>query len=257
VTIPLWIKAAVKLLILPPAGPILVVLVGVAMLPRYPQRGRRLATFGVVTLLLLSLPIVAALLIRALDRAPVFDLSQAANAQAIVILGGGTRDYAPEFGGVTLNTLTLERVRYGARLARNTGLPVLVSGGSVAGRPPEALLMRSALTQEYGVPVRWVETSSRNTHENAVESSRILKASGIARVILVVHSFDVARVRAEFAAAGVTGIPAATYMPSPHASRFSDFLPSPAGLQSSYYALYEMMAMALFYVTHSTAATAI
>ena len=29
----------------------------------------------------------------------------------------------------TLATLTLERVRYGARVARLTGLPVLVSGG--------------------------------------------------------------------------------------------------------------------------------
>ena len=41
-----------------------------------------------------------------------------AGADAIVILSGGLRDYAPEYGGSTVNRITLERVRYGARLAR-------------------------------------------------------------------------------------------------------------------------------------------
>jgi hypothetical protein len=81
--------------------------------------------------------------------------------------------------------------------------------------------------------------------ENAVESARILKADGIERVILIVHSFDVPRVTAEFAAAGIVGIPAPTYMPSPYPSRPSDFFPTAAGLQQSYYAIYEILANAL------------
>ena len=247
--VPLWIKAVVKAVVLPPAGPLLIVLLGIFIVRRNPRAGRALAVLGAVTLLLLSIPVVAALLTHALDRAPPFDPAHPGNAQAIVILGGGTRDYAPEFGGVTLSTLTLERVRYGARVARATGLPVLVSGGSIAQRPPEALLMRRALDEEYGVAVRWVETRSRNTHENAVESARILKANGIDRVILIVHSFDVARVTAEFAAAGIAGTAAPTYMPSPRPSRFADFLPTAAGLQQSYYAIYEMLAVALFHLT--------
>src|SRR5258707_4562639 len=47
---------------------------------------------------------------------------------AIVILGAGRRVYAPEFGGETVDEFGLERVRYGAALARLTELPVLVSG---------------------------------------------------------------------------------------------------------------------------------
>lgn len=247
--VPLWIKAVVKAVVLPPAGPLLVVLVGLALVRRRPRAGRALAALGAVTLLLLSIPVVSALLTHALDRAPPFDPAHPGNAQAIVILGGGTRDHAPEFGGATLSTLTLERIRYGARVARATGLPVLVSGGSIAQRPAEALLMRRALDEEYGVAVRWVETRSRNTHENAVESARILKANGIDRVILIVHSFDVARVTAEFAAAGIAGIAAPTYVPSPRPTRFADFLPTAAGLQQSYYAIYEMLALALFRLT--------
>ena len=55
--------------------------------------------------------------------------SDAADAEAIVILGGGTRRNAPEYGGDTLGRLTLERVRYGAQVAKLTALPVLVTGG--------------------------------------------------------------------------------------------------------------------------------
>ncbi|HEX6137132.1 MAG TPA: YdcF family protein [Casimicrobiaceae bacterium] len=245
----MWLKALVKATVLPPAGPLLIALAGIAMMPRHPRRGRALAVIGILALAMLSTPIVGAMLTRALDRTPPLDLAQASAAQAIVILGGGLRDYAPEFGGVTLNTLSLERVRYGARIARATNLPVLVSGGSVAQRPPEALLMRTALAQEFGVPVRWIEAHSRDTHENAVESARILKADGVSRVILVVHSFDVPRVRAEFAEQGIEGIAAPTHLPSPMPSRFGDFLPTADGLQSSYYALYEMLAVALLHLT--------
>jgi uncharacterized SAM-binding protein YcdF (DUF218 family) len=57
----------------------------------------------------------------ALGRTSPLDLAQVSNAQAIVILGGGVRREAPEYGGATLGGITLERVRYGARLARTTG----------------------------------------------------------------------------------------------------------------------------------------
>ena len=54
---------------------------------------------------------------------PVVDPVRLADAGAIVILSGGLRDYAPEYGGPTVNRVTLERVRYGARLARQSGEP--------------------------------------------------------------------------------------------------------------------------------------
>jgi uncharacterized SAM-binding protein YcdF (DUF218 family) len=86
------------------------------------------------------------------------DLAAAPGAQAIVILGGGVRHEALEYGGHTLGRLTLERTRYGARVAKQTGLPVLVSGGAPSGGIAEAEVMRAALAEEFGVPVRWVET---------------------------------------------------------------------------------------------------
>ena len=49
----------------------------------------------------------------------VLQPAQLADAGRFVILGGGARTNAPEFGGQTVNRLTLER-RYGARPARQS-----------------------------------------------------------------------------------------------------------------------------------------
>ena len=235
-----------KTLILPPAAPLLLALVGLAIMSRHPRRGRALAAFGVVALVLLSMPAVSTLLLRAVDRTPVLDPAATATAQAIVILGGGIRRGAPEYGGPTLSRLTLERVRYGARVARATRLPVLVSGGRFAsGEPTEAAVMKAALEDEFGVPVRWVEDRSRNTHENARMSAALLTADGVARVVLVGHSFDLPRATAEFNAAGIATIPAPTGIADAGSDyRAIDFVPSVAGLQQSYYALYELYAEA-------------
>jgi uncharacterized SAM-binding protein YcdF (DUF218 family) len=107
----------------------------------------------------------------------------------------------------------LERVRYGARLARLTGLPVLVTGGSVYGGETEAKLMREVLELELGVPVQWAESRSRTTHENAKYSADILRAAGIDRIVVVAHGVDMARARAEFEDFGLKVTPAPTGLP--------------------------------------------
>lgn len=242
---PIAVKALLKAVVLPPGGPLLLAIAGLLLARRHPRVGRSIAAVGVATLFVLSMPIVAALLVRSLDASPPLDLEVAKGAQAVVILGGGTRRGAPEYGGDTLGRLTLERVRYGARVARQTGLPVLVSGGSVSGDETEAKLMREALANEYGVDVRWVEDRSRTTHENAVESAAILRAAGVRRVVLVAHSFDMPRATAEFASQGIETIAAPTGIVTLRVDSPLDFLPSVMGIEGSYYALYEMLANAV------------
>ena len=242
---PIWLKAILKALVLPPAGPLLLALFGLAVGARFPRIGRTLAATGILALLVLSMPVVATLLLRAVDSSPPLDAAEARTAQAIIILGGGTRRNAAEYEGDTLGRLTLERVRYGARVARTTGLPVLVTGGSVFGGETEAKLMQAALTMEFGVDVRWAEDRSRTTHENAVYSSPMLLAAGVRRVVLVAHAFDMPRASAEFAAAGITTIAAPTGIPSRDPPEPLDYLPSIVGLERSYYALYEMLANAV------------
>jgi uncharacterized SAM-binding protein YcdF (DUF218 family) len=243
-------KQLVKMLVLPPAGPLIVALAGVVISRWRTKLGGMVTTGGVVALTLLAMPAVAGWLIRCLDGTPALDLTHTPNAQAIVVLGGGLRHYAPEYGGRTLGTLTLERVRYCARVARATGLPVLVSGGTTDHGPTEALLMRRALEQEFGVPVRWSESRSQNTHENALRSAEILHAAGVARAILIGHSFDFPRSRREFEAAGIAVIPAPIGTTAAMTTALGDYLPSVSGLRESYYATYEILANALYLITH-------
>jgi uncharacterized SAM-binding protein YcdF (DUF218 family) len=140
--------------ILPPTGPLLRAAFGLAILSRFPRAGRTLAVSGVAVVLVLSVPAVAVALLRSVDASPPLDFEPARSAHAAVILGGGIRRNAPEYGGDTLGRLTLERVRYGTRVASATGLPVLVTGGSFPGGETEAKLMQDSLEQEFGIGLR-------------------------------------------------------------------------------------------------------
>jgi len=237
-------KKLIAALVLPPTGPLLAALVGLALLPFKPKSGAALAWVGVLSLLAFSLPSVSHALLRGMDRHPALDFADGREAQAIVILGGGLRRNAPEYGGDTLGRLTLERVRYGALVARKTRLPVLTSGGSVYGGTAEAVVMKRALEEEFGVQVRWTETRSRDTRSNARETAALLMPLGITRVLLVAHSFDMPRAIAEFDSAGlrVIAAPTAVIGDEPADAHPLDWLPGMTALHGSYFALYELLA---------------
>src|SRR5262245_63713811 len=144
----LWRKVLAAL-VLPPAGPLLLAIAGAALLGRRPRLARTLLWTGLSLLVALSTWTVAGGLLRLVDDSAPVTLAQARSAQAIVIMGGGVRRNAPEFGGETVGRLTLDRVRYGALIARATGLPVLVTGGARRGGAAEAAVMRETLEQEF------------------------------------------------------------------------------------------------------------
>jgi uncharacterized SAM-binding protein YcdF (DUF218 family) len=238
------LKLLIASFVLPPGGPLVLVVFGLLALHRFPRAGRALALAGAAVLWLCSLPVVANGLVTALGGATPLDMEAARTADAIVILGGGVRQQAPEYGGDTLGRLTLERVRYGAHLARQTGLPVLVTGGRPdTATQSEADLMRAAMQSEYGMTVGWVDDSARNTQENARNAARLLLAEGRRTVVLVMHGFDVRRARGLFEEAGLRVVPAPT-RPSPSGrSSPSDFLPSADAIVTAHFALYETLAL--------------
>jgi len=230
-----------KTLILPPASLLTVAAVGLILMRRWPAGARIILLAAWLGLYLVSTPLVAGWLQLAAGTGKAVDPEQLKSAQAIVILGGGLRTDSAEFGGDTLGRLTLERVRYGARLARATGLPVMVSGGQPPGATrTEAEVMRDSLEQEFGVPVRWVEGASRNTHENARNAASVLLPRQIRRIAVVMHGFDVERAVAEFRAAGFDVVAAPTLLARPRLDSIGDVLPQAAELHAAYYALYEL-----------------
>jgi uncharacterized SAM-binding protein YcdF (DUF218 family) len=234
-------KKLCTFLVLPPTGCVLLVAGGLLALRRMPRLALGFAWAVVISLFVLSLPIVSNGLMTLIGNFGVLNLSMARNAQAIVVLGGGVRINAPEYAGDTLSSYTLERVRYGAWVARRTGLPVLVSGGVVFEGTPEAQLMRAALEEEFGVPVRWVESASRDTHENAVFSAKLLRQGGVHHAILVTHGIDMRRARYEFETAGISVMPAPTVIPRARFDHLVDLIPSAAALYRSSLALHEFL----------------
>lgn len=201
--------------LLPPLNGLLPAFAGLLVLRRRPRLGRALIAFGLLLLLALSLPVVAGALLGVLEQRhaalPRATLA-ALPADAIVILGSGRYRDAPEFGGEDdVKTLSLERLRYGAMLARESGRPVLVTGGKPGGAGrPEGAIMKTVLARDFGVDVRWTEERSENTRENAVYSAQILLPQGIRRIALVTHALHMPRAVAAFEAAGFEVLPAPT-----------------------------------------------
>ncbi|MCV2218757.1 YdcF family protein [Thauera sp. Sel9] len=231
---------------LPPLLPLLPIALGLAMLGRFPRLGRTLGWSGLALGLLLSTPASVNWLAAQVEDPAPLPPDAARNADAIVILGAGRRSYAPEFGGETVNRLALERLRYGAHLARATGLPILVSGGGAAGKTPEAVLMKAALEEDFGLAVQWVEERSRDTRENARYASAILDTTGMRRILLVTHAAHMPRAQAEFEAAGLIVQPAPTAWLVDHGEQAAEHsmlaeLPNPNSAYAGWFALHEAL----------------
>jgi uncharacterized SAM-binding protein YcdF (DUF218 family) len=165
---------------------------GLLLLGRWPKLGRSLAWLGFTTLLLLSMPLVSDILSKALDDSRPLDFAEARTARAIVIPGGGVRRNALEYGGDTVGQFTLERVRYGAWIARRTGLPVLVSGGVVFGGTP-AQVMRQTLLTNLVFQSNDGNAIAQYARKRAAFGRNI--ASHAIRRVLIAHGFDMRRFR--------------------------------------------------------------
>lgn len=239
--------ATLKAVLLPPGSLLLVAAAGLLMLRRWPWLGRSLVLAGIAGLWALSTPAVSRALLTMLEPAPLALPEGAAGAGAIVILGAGMRFDAPEYGGDTLNRWALERARYGARLQRATGLPVLVAGGlGRLGTATEADALKAALENELGVPVRWVERDSENTFQNAANAARLLRPAGVSRVLLVTHAAHMPRATLAFEAAGLEVIPAATGYATRQPHALLEWLPQAAALGESRVFLHESLGIAWY-----------
>ena len=241
-----------ELFLLPPGGPLCLALLGLLLRLRRPRLGSALITTGLLAAWLLSTPQMAATLNRALAPPPVLsdEAIRESGAEAIVVLAGGLSVRAPEYGPVDLNAITLARLRYGARLQRLTGLPVLVSGGyrDHGREPSEAARMAAVLSEEYGVREVWTEDRSQNTRENAAYSAPMLAAQGVQRVLLVSHAAHLPRALEAFARAGVDAVPAPTqsflWTPPPGVeatAEAADWLPQAGAAWEAWYASHELL----------------
>jgi uncharacterized SAM-binding protein YcdF (DUF218 family) len=220
-------------LILPPSGPLLLAFVGLWLTRSKSRRWRHgglwLASLSLLALFVLSVPAVGNVLMARLEPYPPITAAQLQRVQAVVVLGGGTYYDAPEYRGDTVGRATLERLRYGARLARESRLPLLVTGGAPYGGRPEGELMKAVLEGEFGVPVRWVEAASRDTIENARLSAPLLRAAGISRIALLSHGWHLPRAIPLFEKQGFEVTAAPTGFSTSPPLAIAEFLPGSLG----------------------------
>lgn len=234
------LKNTIAAWLLPPGLFLLLIATGLMMLRKKPRLGRWLIAGGLICLTLLSLPLVANRLQQRVEPAALQSIP--ADAAAIICLGGGKRYAAlDQGGGETINNATLTRLRYTAQLARQSGLPVLVTGGKPLGGISEAELMAGVLRQEFNIPVRWVESNSVNTEENARLSARLLPPG--AKIILVTQAVHMSRAQTVFTKTGFKVIPAATDYTNQEPFSLLSLQPKATALSNSSFALHELLGM--------------
>ena len=239
--------------LLPPLSLVLLLVAGLVV-----QRRRRLALSLILlstsALYALSMPWVGGLLLKSLEISGPVSQAQLQTADAIVVLGGGRRFAEAEYGGDTLNSLSLERLRYAAHLHRSSELPILVTGGKPGGGTlSEGRIMQHILQSEYGLSAKWVEDASSTTWENARFSAHLLKQAGVQRIALVSHAWHLHRAVPLFEAQGLDVIPAGIQFSSSHVDSILDLLPTPVGLRDSTFALHEWLGI-LWYKLRSIVA---
>ncbi len=236
-------KPILTALLLPPVPLLFMMLVGARLI--LPRRGLGwLVILTSVALLWLSTCSGTAQLLSQFALHPPAALtpdritelkSQAKAPIAIMVLGGGLEPFAPEYGVSNLRYPSLERLRYGLWLGRETGLPVGFSGGVGWGQPdgtPEARIAGHIAATEFGRPLKWTEENSRDTRENAALSVALLRKSGIKHIVLVTHASHMPRAVKNFeaAAAGEMRIEAAPMGLAKHIELPAlEWLPTPSG----------------------------
>lgn len=248
-------KPVVAGLLLPPVPLLVLILVGARLMFRRRLLAWLLILLGVIPLYLACTNAVSGLLQRGLTRPPpvlaqpeIGTLKKAPRT-AIVVLGGGRRVLAPEYGISNLHQRSVERLRYGIWLSRETNLPLAFSGGvglDARDGPTEAEIAARIAEREFGRPLRWTESESRDTRENALRTVALLRKDGIEQIVLVTHDYHMRRALRNFERAAAAGTPmkiVAAPMGLPSSTRIEakDWLPVASNLQMTTIALHEWL----------------
>jgi uncharacterized SAM-binding protein YcdF (DUF218 family) len=245
-------KPLLSALMLPPAPMLLLVLVGARVMFRRRLLAWLLVLLGVLGIWFSCTSALGHGLTQWLVKPPlalteqrVGELKRAPKT-VIVVLGGGRRLYAPEYGVSTLTERSIERLRYGVWLAKETGLPLAFTGGTGHGAPAgpsEADIAARVAERELGRALRHVEGESRDTRENAQRSIALLEPTGVEQIVLVTHGYHMPRALHNFqrAIAGRRITLVAAPMGLSPGGRFTvgDWLPSTSGFEQVRLALHE------------------
>lgn len=240
---------------LPPAPLLALAAWGGWRLRRGRWGGGWLLALGLLGVWLSATEAAGELLSRALGEPPVLSRAQVDalwghNDGAVLVLGGGVHRHLPEYDAGAPKRLTAERLAYGVWLARRTGWPLGFSGGigwaATQQREPEAAIVARVAAEDYGLPLRWAESRSRDTRENAANTLPELASAGVKQVLLVTDDGHMRRALRAFEAVGgplgMRIVPAPVGLRDDALGSFDDWCPSPEGLGRVRNIVYERLA---------------
>ncbi|WP_078118006.1 YdcF family protein [Thiosocius teredinicola] len=250
-------RAILKLILLPPGGLILLMLIGWLFAKHF--FGRFLIFLSIVAFYALSTPVGLNWLAAQVETvpAPSQERLNKSGAGAILVLLADVSRHNPEVpGGDKLGGLSLQRVDYALQLQRQTKLPIVLSGGSVKGDTrPLADLAADWLRAHGSVKILATENTSKDTKQNARNSAGLLKEHKIQRVILVTHASHMPRALIAAQTEGIDAMPAPfgfEHVPptAQTSSELGDWLPHPGYLGRSYRILHEMAGLIWYGFNH-------
>jgi len=237
------LRAIVTAVVTPPAGFLWLALLGVLLGRILTRSGRLLGGVGLAGLYITGTPIASHALMSGLEATEPSHL-ETPPPSAIIVLGGDGHLAKDNPEGAVPGPVSIERLAGGAALARETGLPVLITGGSVGhGQPPVSDLMAASFEHDFGLAAKWREERSENTCENASLSAPILRHAGIASAWVVTHPWHMKRALLSFQRAGYPVRPAPLAVEFYEFEGFSDLLPHMTGWVRSYYAFHEWIGL--------------
>lgn len=145
-------------------------------------------------------------------RYPAREIGNYPKAGAIVVLSGGVSNIGPVQES-TRPDENFDRLYQGWKLYKNDKAQyIIVSGGNIPWLVKKNLGSGAArmqsLLRQMGVPKARIipETQSRNTRENALYTSRLLKKRGIHKVLLCTSALHLPRAMACFKKLGIDSV---------------------------------------------------
>ncbi len=173
---------------------------------------------------------------------------------AVVVLSGIVYLFSSTPARIELNE-GAERIIDGIKLVKQgTAAYLIISGGSgdlYRQDVSEAALLRQ-LAIDFGLPAERVliDATSRNTHENAVNTKALLAEHGLARILLVTSASHLPRAFGCFKKVGIDAIPyPVDFQTKAHPEyRLSTFLPNEGALRKTSALLHEYFGLLTYRV---------
>ena len=170
-------------------------------------------------------------------------------ADVVVVLSAGIEEGGPgSLGAPTLSPASLERASEAVRIYRRYKLPLIITGGTVFSRGPEAPVIKEYLVS-LGVPPKdiFTEERARDTWENVVFSKKICDEKGYKKPLIVTSAYHMRRAMWSFKKAGLEGaVPYPTAYKSSKRPRWHYTSLLPGGGEALGIAVHEYLGL-LFY----------